>query len=50
MTDKETWNVETDREKMEKLIKYKMSVQYQKRLLKKNFLKNVKQSVFFYKW
>ena len=39
MTDKETWNVETDREKMEKLIKYKMSVQYQKRLLKKNFLK-----------
>ena len=52
MIDKETWNAETDREKMEKLIKYEMYVRYhQNRLLKKTFLSNVKQSiVFFYEW
>ena len=39
--DKERWNVETDRDKMDKIIKYKMSVQYHKKrlLFKKNFLK-----------
>ena len=47
MIDKETWNAETDREKMEKLIKYKMYVRYhQNRLLKKTFLSNVKLSYF----
>ena len=52
MIDKETWNVETDREKTKKLIKYKMYVRYhQNRLLKKTFFSNVKQSiVFFYEW
>ena len=31
MLDKETWIVETDCDKMEKIIKYKMSVQYHKK-------------------
>ena len=30
MIDKETWNIRTDRDKMEKSIKYNMPVQYKK--------------------
>ena len=51
MIDKETWNVERDCDKMEKMIKNKMSVQYHKKrlLLKKTFSSNIKQStIFFY--
>ena len=33
MIDKETWNVETDCDKMGKIIKYKMFVQYYKKRL-----------------
>ena len=33
MIDKETWNVETDRDKMDKVIEYKMYVQYHKKCL-----------------
>ena len=53
MIDKETWNVETNRDKMDKIIKYKISVQYHKMhvLFTKTFSSNVKQStVFFYEW
>ena len=31
MIDKEKWNITTDRGKMEKLIKYTMTVQYHKK-------------------
>ena len=31
MIDKETWNIRTDRDKMEKLIKCNMHVQYHKK-------------------
>ena len=52
MIDKETWNVERDCDKMEKMIKNKMSVQHHKKRLllkKKTFSSNIKQStVFFY--
>ena len=45
MIDKETWNVETD---SDKIIKYKMSLQYHKKclLFKKFISSNIKQSVF----
>ena len=41
MIDKEAWNVERDCDKMEKIIKYKMSAQYHKKrlLFKKLFPK-----------
>ena len=42
MIDKETWNVERDCDKMEKMIKNKMSVQHhKKRLLLKKKLSQV---------
>ena len=55
MIDKETSKIETDRDKMEKLIKYNMPVQYKKCLLEKKkkqtFSSNGEQStVFFYEW
>ena len=40
MIEQETWKTWTDRDKMEKLIKYNMHVQYHKSIfLKKFFLK-----------
>ena len=40
MIDKKTWKIGTDRDKMEKLIKYRMHVYHKKRLFeKRNFLK-----------
>ena len=42
MIDKETWKIGTDRDRMERLIKYHMYVQYRKKCLfekEKNFLK-----------
>ena len=54
MSDRETWKTGTDCDKMEKLIKYHMHVQYQKSIfLKKKKLSqvNIKKSVFFfYEW
>ena len=48
MIDKETWNVETDHDKIDKIVKFKMSVQYKKRLLfKKTFSGKVNQSTVF---
>ena len=48
MIDKETWNVETDHDKMDKIVKFKMSVQYKKHLLfKKTFSGKVNQSTVF---
>ena len=42
MIDKETWKVGTDCDKMEKLIKYNMHVQYHRRfILKKKELSQV---------
>ena len=35
MIDKETWKTGTDRDKMKKIIKYHLQVQYKKRLLEK---------------
>ena len=45
MIDKETWKIGTDCDKMEKLIKYNMPVQYHKKCLlweKKQKLSKVK--------
>ena len=42
MIDRETWNVETDHDNMKKIIKYTISVQYNKKHLlffKKNIFK-----------
>ena len=41
MIDKETWKIGTDCDKMEKIIKYHIHVQYHKKHLfeKENFLK-----------
>ena len=54
MIDKETWKIETDSDKMDKLLKHYMHVQnYKKRLFEKEKLSQVtvKQStVFFYEW
>ena len=55
MIDKETWKIGTDRDEMEKLIKYYMHVQQHIKIifLKKKWLSQVtvKQStVFFYEW
>ena len=53
MIDKETWNVETDCDKMDKISKYKMPVQCHKMrlLFTKTFSSNAKQAtVFFYEW
>ena len=50
MSDRETWKTGTDCDKMEKLIKYHMHVQYQKSIfLKKKKLSqvNIKKSVFY---
>ena len=43
MIDKETSKIETDRDKMEKLIKYNMPVQYKKCLLEKKKKKKLSQ-------
>ena len=54
MIDKETWKIGTNCDKIEKLTKYHMHVQYyKKRLFEKEKLSQVtvKQSTFFfYKW
>ena len=53
MMDKETWKIETDRDKMKKLIKYHMHVQYHKKhLFEKEKLSQVtvKQSTVFFLW
>ena len=51
MIDKETWNIRTDRDKMEKSIKYNMPVQCKKYFFKTKTSSNVKQSVVcFYEW
>ena len=54
MIDEETWKIETDCDKMEKLIKYNMHIQYHKMVFlekKKTSMSNVKQFiVFFYEW
>ena len=42
MIDGETWNIRTDRDKMETLIKYNMTVQYHKKCF---FLKEKKPQV-----
>ena len=46
--DKETWKIGTDRDKIEKLIKYNMSVQYHKSIVlkKKTYSSNIKQCSF----
>ena len=47
MIDEETWNIRTDRDKMETLIKYNMTVQYHKKCFffkRKKASSNVKQS------
>ena len=41
MIDKETWNIGTDCDKMEELIKYNMLVQYHKSLFLKKKLSQV---------
>ena len=38
MINKKTWKIETDRDKMEKLIKYNKQQYHKKRLFEKNFL------------
>ena len=51
MIDKETWKTGTDHDKMEKLIKYDMHIQYhEKCLFKRRKLSQVavKQSIFFF--
>ena len=49
MLDKETWKIGTDRDKMEKLIKYNMHVQYHKSVFfkKKTFWSNKTIHCFF---
>ena len=53
MIDKETWNVETDRDKMDKVIEYRCMCNIIKSVFcfKKTLSSNVKQlTPFFYKW
>ena len=52
MIDKERWNIRTDNGQMEKLIRYNMTVHYEKHILKKSFSSKVKQSTvfFLYEW
>ena len=54
MIDKELWKVGTDRDKMEKIIKYNMCMYnfIRASFWKKTFSSNVKQFtvLFFYEW
>ena len=49
MIDKETWKIGAGQDKMEKLIKYHMYVQYHKKHPKKKLYQvTIKQSSFFF--
>ena len=49
--DKERWNIRTDCDKMEKIIKCNILVQYKKCILLKKTSSSIKQSIaFFYEW
>ena len=53
MIDKETWKIGTDRDKLEKLIKYHMHIQYHKKNLfekEKIFSSNRKTIHCFFLW
>ena len=52
MIDKETWKIGAGQDKMEKLIKYHMYVQYHKKHPKKKLYQVtiIQSTVFFYEW
>ena len=51
MIDKERWNIRTDRDKMEKLIKNNILVKHKKCIFKKKNLQVAwNNPVFFYEW
>ena len=50
MIDKETWKIQTDCGKMEKLIKYNMHEYHKNFFLKKNFQSNMKQFTIIFSW
>ena len=47
MMDKERWNIRTDRDKMEKLIKYNILVKHKKCIFKKKKLQVAWNNPFF---
>ena len=48
MMDKERWNIRTDRDKMEKLIKYNILVKHKKCIFKKKKLQVAWNNPFFF--
>ena len=52
MADKETWRIGADCDKIEKLIKCNMHIQYHKSIFMKKRLSQVTKqlTVFFYEW
>ena len=50
MIDKERWNIRTDRDKMEKLIKYNILVKHKKCIFKKKNLQVAWNNPVFFLW